>query len=131
MHQPRVRSFYRIATSFPPPDQDYRSASERRGGAPPPKSLPPDLHRSWYEGLSAYDTLDGAVRQAIDSRGRLGMLIVRYDVPEGSGITWQQGRRDPHHYDLYGERDELKRYLAADFMFTVQVADAREDRNRS
>lgn len=130
MTSPRTRSFYRIATAFPPPDGDYRSASERRGGAPPPRSLRPELHRSWYDGLSAYDSPEGAIRQAIDSRGRLGKLIVRFDIPDDSGIAWERDRRDPHHVDLYGDREELKRYLAGDFCLTIESAGTPESEQR-
>ena len=61
------------------------------------------------------------MRQAINARGRRGNLIVRYDIPEGRGVTWEQGRRDPHHYDLYGDRDELRRYLVLDFRIDVEI----------
>jgi hypothetical protein len=124
----RHRSFYRIATAFPPPEADYRSASEKRNGAPPPRTLPFELHASWYDGLSCYDTLEAAIRQATDTRGRLGRLIVRYDIPEDAGVTWSQTTRDQNHYDLFGDRQELRRYLVPDFRHEIDPtgADAAE-----
>jgi hypothetical protein len=88
LSQPGTRTFYRVATTFPPSDRDYTAASEPRGGAPPPPYVPPERHRSWYEGFSAYDTSAAAVRLATRMRGKLGDLVVRYDIPEGVGITW-------------------------------------------
>ena len=41
----------------------------------------------------------------------LGNMIVRYDIPDGSGITWEQSG-EPGHYDLRGDAEELKHYLA-------------------
>ena len=43
---------------------------------------------------------------------RLGTLIVRYDIPEGAGIAWEKSGKVPHHYDLFGDREGLKRYLS-------------------
>jgi hypothetical protein len=66
--------------------------------------------------------LEAAIRQAVDTRRRLGHLIVRYDIPEDSGVTWSQTTRDPNHYDLFGDRQELRRYLALDFRYEVDPA---------
>jgi hypothetical protein len=111
---PRIRSFYRIATAFPPPVGDYRTQRQKRGDYPP--TLPADLRESWDHGLSAFDIEDAAVAQAKGARGRLGNLIVRYDIPEGAGIAWQQTGRNPRHHDLFGDFEELKRYLSDDYI---------------
>lgn len=65
------------------------------------------------------------MRQAIDTRGRLGRIIVRYDIPGDGGIRWSQTTRDPRHFDLFGDRQELKRYLAPDFRREINLANAR------
>jgi hypothetical protein len=119
-----TRTFYRVAKTFPPTDQDYTTASERRNGAPPPPYIPLDRHRSWYEGYSAFDTQEAAVRLAIRMRGKLGKVIVRYDVPEGVGITWESvpGDEDTGHFDLFGDKNVLKRYLATDFRLEIEGA---------
>ena len=106
------------------PKRDYTTASERRRGAPPPPYVPPERHRSWYQGYSAYDTPEAAARPAMKMRGKLGDLIVRYDIPEGVGITWEPvpGDEDSGHFDLFGDKDVLKRYLATDFLLKVEIA---------
>jgi hypothetical protein len=101
-----VRSFYRVAKSYPPTDEDYVTRQERDGD--PPGHLSEEVRRSW-DGLSAYDTVEGARRQA-RRFPRLGRFIVRYDIPEGSAVTWEQSL-GPGHYDLRGDKDELKRCL--------------------
>ena len=121
MGEPRVRSFYRVVSGFPPPDGDYTTASERRKGAPPPAYVPPEKHRSWYHGYSSFDTPDGAKALAIRMRGRFGRLIARYDIPEGAGISWEPDPDEPGHFDLYGDKEELKTYLAHDYCETVEI----------
>ena len=108
MSRPRVRSFFRVATAYPPPDADYLTARER--GRTPALDASDQVRRS-YDGLSAFDTEEAAKRIARRFK-RLGTLIVRYDIPEGAGIGWEQSGGDPHHYDLFGDRKELKRYLS-------------------
>jgi hypothetical protein len=73
-----------------------------------------EQERRSFDGLSAFDTQEAARRQGRRFR-RLGTLIVRYDIPVDSGIVWEQTGRDPHNYDHFGNRDELKRYLADEF----------------
>ena len=124
MGDPSVRSFLRIATDFPLPESNYLSAHEKRNGAAPPRSLPVELHRSWYDGLSCYDTLEAATRHAVNTRGRLGHLVVRYHIPVGAGVSWTQTTRDPNRCDLFGDREELKRYLATDFRHEVKLPKA-------
>ena len=47
-----------------------------------------------------------------------GTYIVRYEIPEGVGITWEE-TLEPGHYDLQGDKDVLKSCLA-DFVAEVQ-----------
>jgi len=118
-----MRTFYRVARTCPPGNDDYTTASERRGGAPPPPYVPPERHRSWYDGLSAYDTIAVARACAIRNRGKLGSWIVRYDIPEGRGITWElfPGDEEDGHYDLFGDREELKSYQDPGSCFKVEI----------
>jgi hypothetical protein len=104
----RIRTFFRVATAYPPPDTDYLTARER-GRKPAPNATAQE--RRSYDGLSAFDTEEAARRIGRRFK-RLGTLIVRYDIPEGAGIVSEQSGGDPHHYDLFGDRDELKRYLS-------------------
>lgn len=101
-----VRSFYRVAKRYPPDDRSYETSQEKRGD--PPSEYPEEVKRSW-DALSSWDSEEGA-RQAAVAAPRIGKVIVRYDIPEESGITWEQSMH-PGHYDLRGDKEELKRYL--------------------
>ena len=100
------RTFYRIAKQFPPGDDEYVTAREKYGDPDP--SLPPAVQRS-YDGYSFYNTIKGARGQAKRARGKLGLLILRYEVPADATITWDCD--DTGHCDLFGDKAELKRYL--------------------
>lgn len=102
-----VTSFYRVSKRYPPDDRSYLTPRDKLGD--PPANASEETKRSW-DPLSAFDTEDGARRQA-KMFTHLGNLIVRYDIPDGSGITWEQSG-EPGHYDLRGDAEELKRYLA-------------------
>jgi hypothetical protein len=105
--RPNIKSIYRIARTFPPGDDEYLTARQRYGSPAPQSS--DAVKRSW-DGLSAYDSLDRARRKAKQLKGRFGSLIVRYDIPEGSGITWEASFGGGHH-DLFGNVAELKHFL--------------------
>ena len=62
------------------------------------------------DGLSAFDDLGEAIEQG-RRIPQLGRFVVRYDIPEGGGITWEQSGKNPHHFDLFGDKDVLKRCL--------------------
>jgi hypothetical protein len=106
-----VRSFFRVARRYPPDDHSYLTPQDKLGD--PPADAPEERKRSW-DALSAFDNEEGARRQARQFT-HLGNLIVRYDIPEDSGITWEPSG-EPGHVDLRGDREELKRYLAGDFV---------------
>jgi hypothetical protein len=101
-----VKTFYRACKSNPPTDKDYQLLVERKG--PPPLDLPEEIRQSYYA-FSAYDTVAGMKAQIRQVRG-MGRHIFRYDIPEGAGISWKQ-TLGPGHYDLVGDKEELKQYL--------------------
>lgn len=101
-----VKTFYRATKTNPPTDRDYVLLAERKG--PPSPDLPEEVRQSYYA-FSAYDTIAGLKEQARQIRG-MGRHICRYVIPEGAGITWKQTLA-PGHYDLWGDKEELKRYL--------------------
>ena len=103
MSEPRTRTFYRLAHDLPPRDEDYTTAREKRGGKGPRPGSPADLVYSW-DSLSAYDT-EEAARRTGRKYPRLGQVIVRYHIPDGSGIEIRQFGEDTHHYDLRGGGD--------------------------
>lgn len=105
MEAPAMKSFYRVTKTNPPTDDDYLTRLERDGE--PPDHLPDDQKKSW-DAFSAFDTLEGAMAKARRFK-RLGRYIAQYDIPEGSGIAWEQ-TIEPGHYDLRGDKEELKHY---------------------
>jgi hypothetical protein len=121
----RSRTFYRVATAFPPPELDYRTARDKRGD--PPADAKPELVLSW-DGLSAFDT-EAAARAQGQRLPRLGHLIVRYLIPERVGIIWRQTTKNRHHYDLFGpgaswpplpeRKAQLEAFLDPDYLATV------------
>jgi hypothetical protein len=74
---------------------------------------------------SAFDTAEAAVQLAKRMRVKLGRVIVRYDIPEGVGITWElvPGDEGTGHFDLFGDKEVLKRYPAIAFHLDVVDAD--------
>lgn len=106
MEVEQIRSFYRVAKRNPPADREYLTPFDKLG--PPAADDPEEKRRSW-DALSAFDSEEGARRQAIQYT-HLGRRIARYDIPPGTGITWEQ-TGDEGHYDLRGDKDELKTYL--------------------
>lgn len=111
---PARKSFYRAAKHNPPTDRAYRTPASKNKPIPP--GLSEEKRRSW-DALSAWDSEEGARRAALNaaqSGTNLGQHIVRYDIPGGVGITWEQ-TIEPGHYDLRGDLLALKRYLAPDF----------------
>ena len=110
MSQPRERTFYRfyrVAKSVPPPDDAYLTPRER--GRKPRAGASAADQRS-LDGFSAFDDLGEAIEQG-RRIPQLGRFVVRYDIPEGGGITWEQSGKNPHHFDLLGDKDVLKRCL--------------------
>ncbi len=110
MSTPLVRSFYRLARSWPPDDRDYQTRAEWKG--PPPPELPDHLQRPWF-GWSAFDSESAARAQGRRTPGT-GQHIVRYNLPVGGTITWEK-TFGPGHWTLYGASDDLRAVLAADY----------------
>jgi hypothetical protein len=56
------------------------------------------------------------------ARGPTGSAPI---IPDGVGITWElvPGDEGTRHFDLFGDKDVLKRYLATDFHLDVVDAD--------
>jgi hypothetical protein len=101
-----VKTFYRATKRYPPTDKDYLTRQERQGNPPP--NVPQEVRDSW-DALSFYDTFEGIERQ-IRLVPAIGRHIVRYDIPEGSGITWNE-TQPPGHFDIRGDKELLKQCL--------------------
>ena len=106
----KIHHFYRAANRNPPKYKWFQSHQERRGD--PDSSLPPHVREAW-DGCSAFDSEDGARRAALEQPS-LGHLILRFDIPEGAGITWTPSG-PAGHFDLRGGADLLKQFLSKDY----------------
>jgi hypothetical protein len=101
-----VRTFYRATKRYPPTDKDYVTRLERQGA--PPSDMPQEMRDSW-DALSFYDTIEG-IEWQIRQVPAIGRHIVRYDIPEGIGITWTE-THPPGYYDIRGDKEILKECL--------------------
>jgi hypothetical protein len=101
-----VKTFYRATKRYPPTDKDYLTRQERQGNPPP--NVPQEVRDSW-DALSFYDTFEGIERQ-IRLVPAIGRHIVRDDIPESSGITWNE-TQPPGHFDIRGDKELLKQCL--------------------
>lgn len=101
-----VKTFYRATKRFPPTDKDYVTRQERQGDPPPEVSR--EIRESW-DALSFYDSLEGIERQ-IRRVPAIGRHIVRYDIPDGIGITWTE-TQPPGHFDIRGDKELLKQCM--------------------
>jgi len=111
----RTFSVYRVAKRPQPTEREYLTPRDKLGD--PPADATEEKKRSW-DALSAFDTAEGARRQA-EQYTHLGRYVVRYDIPEDSGLTWERSG-EPGHLDLRGDAEELKRYLSPDFLLEVK-----------
>jgi hypothetical protein len=110
-----VRSFFRIAKTYPPGDGEYLTTQDRRG--PPSAGLCSEQREVW-DAYSAFDSLEAAIEKVRDLGGLRGWLVVRYDIPPGAAIRWKK-TFGPGHYSLWGDKEELKRCLT-DIVVQVQ-----------
>lgn len=51
--------------------------------------------------------------------------IVRYDIPEGSGVPYEP-TPPPGHYDIRGNLDELRSCLVPDFKVEVRRQETKQ-----
>lgn len=112
--------FYRVTKTNPPTDKDYVTRYERLGE--PPEDISEELRES-YKAHTAFDTVEGARDQARQVPG-IGKYIFRYDIPEDAKLIWKQ-TLGPGHYDIWGDKEELKRYLTG-YVADVYQPNARQ-----
>ena len=111
---------FRIATDFPLRDQDYLPAGKRGTRLRFPLATE-EARRQWNEGLSVFDTQAAAISAARAARGRLGRIVVRFDIPPNSAFQWQQTGKNPNHFTLYGNLPELHGYIVPDSAIEVEI----------
>ncbi len=104
-----VRRLYRVAERFPPHRREYRSLQEQ--GVAPPADASAEMLRSWtaISGWATAQLAHSAARRKTSAK-----WIVRYDIPDDSGILIEQSLR-PGHFDIFATFDQLHPYLATDF----------------
>lgn len=107
-------TLYRVAKECPPSTDELRSPEEAKRKQPVTLS---DEDRASWDALSLWDTEEGA-RRIGRKYPKAGELIVRFDIPEGSGLRCVP-HGPPGHVDLRGDKAELLRYLASDFLAEV------------
>ena len=66
--------------------------------------------RRLEDGVSVYDDLEHLRGKARAIRG-LGRWIATLDIPDDAGIPIEKTLDDPHHFTLWGEPDELLRFV--------------------
>ncbi len=71
------------------------------------------------DGLSSSDLLEWCVRKA-KRFANLGDYVVRYTIPLGAPIEAIPWENDPNHIDLFGDPEELKKYLDEDFCYKIE-----------
>jgi hypothetical protein len=106
VEQRPAKTFYRATKRYPPTDKDYVTRQERQGDPRP--GTPQEVRESW-DALSFYDTIEG-IEWQIRQLPAIGRHIVRYDIPEGFGITWKE-THPPGHFDIRGDREFSKQCL--------------------
>jgi hypothetical protein len=114
LDDPSTVTFYRIAKTFPPSADEYRTKRQKDGN--PPTNADAAIIRA-YDGLSAFDSEAGARRQATRFR-ILGSKVVRFHLPIAGHISWEQTFQ-PGHYTLTGELAQLAEYLDLEFVIEV------------
>ena len=79
-------------------------------GRRPPE---PDDQEAWhlYEGVSVFDSLDGA-RTVTRRYPRKGQLAAVLDIAEGECIRYDK-TRGPGHYTLWGEASEMLAHVVS------------------
>lgn len=109
----QVTRLYRAVEKFPPGDKEYQTPASK-GRAIPPEATD-DQRKSW-DALSGWST--AAAAHDIAQWIRSANWIVRYDIPDGRGVTVESC--GPHgHFDIRGDVELLKSYLAPDFQEAV------------
>jgi hypothetical protein len=104
-----VRRLYRVAERFPPGQREYRSMQE--AGKAPPTDASAEMLRSWtaISGWATAELAHSAARRKTSAK-----WIVRYDIPDDSGILIEESLR-PGHFDIFATFDQLHPYLVPDF----------------
>jgi hypothetical protein len=79
--------------------------SYQRLGKPIPKN--PEQQRRW-RGISTYDTLERA-RAIARANPAQGDFIAEIAIPDDGRITYERTGKNPGHYTLWGEPDDMVR----------------------
>jgi len=100
------RFFYRVTRRVPPEADFYKLAIDKYPVKP--DDVTDEDYATW-DAWSFYDSEEGA-RRIGTARTNLGNRIVRFKIPAGAGLTWDESDDDGHQ-NVRGDRDVLERYL--------------------
>ncbi len=117
MEARRARSFYRVTRKVPPDDASYLTRRDKYPIRPPGVS---DEEWNAWGALSFYDSEDAARRRGEQST-HLGNKIVRYDIPEGVGVAWDEPD-DEGHVNVWGDKEVIRNCLDPDWVALVKRA---------
>lgn len=105
-----ARTFFRIVQTNPPTRRDFLSNQERQREPRPGTS---EEVRQVWDGLSVHET-EAQSRRQVREFPRLGAFVAELRIPDQrvGPIRWQRTfSRNPGHYTLWGDSDELLGYV--------------------
>lgn len=108
------RYFYRVTKRVPPEDDFYDRPREKYDIIP--AGLSDEDKRAW-DAWSFYTSESGA-RHCGEVRTHLGGWSVRFQIPEGSGLSWDKSD-ETGHVNIRGYKDTLGRCF--DHSYSVRV----------
>lgn len=113
-------TLYRVSKRDEPDDEFYLKPYEVHG-ANPPEGASAETMRAW-DAWSFYDSEENA-RLSGKEHTHLGGRIVRFHIPEGSRITWEDFDEEGHT-NVRGDKEELRLYRDTDYVARVHVRSA-------
>ncbi len=99
-----IPKFYRIVPYSEVTADDFLSHQAK--GLPAGRKA---REERWWEGVSAYDSLQAACRLAVERNYRHGRFIAELLVEETSTITFRHTTSVAEHYTLWGNPADLLR----------------------
>lgn len=97
-------TFYRIVFSDPPTEIDVETQMEKayrlRGAIPAHWE---ERVRRLARGISVFDTIEAANREAVYRKGKLGKLIAKVILDDTSGVEFE-ATGDKGHWTIWGDR---------------------------
>lgn len=112
-------TLYRVFKRAEPDDEFYLTPQEAYGD--PPEDAPESTRRAWN--AWSFYTSEAGARLCGMEHTHLGGRIVRFHIPEGAGIEWDEPDEEGHT-NVRGNKEELKLYRDADYVAKVHAKSA-------